>query len=210
MEEQENTAQDQQEDVSNVAEAASEQKQREPNKKEQAYISGLMKLLHSKQTSKVVDQMLQADRPEKSIPDTALFVEDQMEKMITQKAPLPSLDTRFLAGQYLVSDLITIGNTAGWWEITQPEQIQPILQDTFQKYIEKGLHDGTIDPIELQQKAEGLMTDEQKAKGLEMAGVAGVPHQPDQFTAMAAYGHQRERQGMTRGQQQQGVLNNGS
>lgn len=163
---------------------------------DQAYISGLMKLLHSKETAPSVEEMLQSGPPEKTIPVIALQINDQMEQAVEKK---PSLETALAAGTYLVQDLIEIGNAAGFFQIETEEQIKPILQGTIQQYIEKGLKEGTIDPVELQEKVEPLMDDDQRATGMQAAELTGIPKGPTQDTAMAAYGRKMEQKGMMKG-----------
>lgn len=168
----------------------------EMSKADQAYISGLMKLLHSKETAPSVEEMLQSGPPEKTIPAVALQVNAQMEEAVEKK---PSLETALTAGVYLVSDLVEIGNTAGFFQIESEEQVRPILQDVMQQYIERGLKDGSIDPVELQEKVEPLMTEDQRATGMQAAEMTGIPKAPTQQTAMNAYGSQMERKGMMKG-----------
>jgi hypothetical protein len=168
-------------------------------KEVQAYVLGLSKMLHSKQTSPKVLEMLKAGEPEKTIPHTAMMLNQQMEDAVRAKGKSPSLDTLFAAGQFLVGDLIEIGNAAGIFQLETEEQIAPIVQNTFQVYIEKGLKDGTIDPIELQKKVEPLMSDEHKQLGLQAAQRTGVPEQPDETTAMEMYAMQRSKKGALQG-----------
>jgi hypothetical protein len=163
---------------------------------DQAYISGLMKLLHSKDTAPHVEEMLKSGPPEQTIPATALQINGQMEEAAGQKPPL---ETALIAGVYLVQDLIEIGNAAGYFELQDPEQMKPILQTTMQQYIEAGLQDGTIDPVELQEKVEPLMDEEQRATGMQAAELTGIPKAPTQETAMSAYGRQMERKGVMSG-----------
>jgi len=162
---------------------------------DQAYIGGLMKMLHSKETAPLVEEMLQAGEPGDTIPRIANQINDQMEQAVKKK---PALETALAAGIYLVQDLIEIGRAAGYFDVTE-DQMQPIFRDTMQIYIEAGLNDGSIDPIELQEKVEPLMDEQQKATGLQAAELTGVPKQATEQTAMAAYGAKRERQGMMRG-----------
>lgn len=178
-----------------------EQDQLDPKteKEMQAYVLGLSKMLHSKQTSPKVLEMLKAGQPEQTIPHTAMILNQQMEDAVRAKGKSPSLDTLFAAGQFLVGDLIEIGNAAGIFQLETEEQIAPIVQNTFQVYIEKGLKDGTIDPIELQKKVEPLMPEEHRQLGLEAARRTGVPEQPDETTAMEMYAMQRVRKGALQG-----------
>lgn len=175
-------------------------KKEEPmSKADQAYLSGLMKILHSKETAPQVDAMLQSAAPEKSIPQVALLVNDQMEQAVTQKSGKPSLDTLLKAGVYLVSDLIQIGNTGGFFKVETEQQTRLILETTLKQYITKGLEDGSIDPVELQAKVEPLMTEDQRATGLRAAKLTGTKLEPDESTVLEAYGAKRERKGMLKG-----------
>lgn len=168
----------------------------------EAYISGLSKMLHGKETRNQVLSMLKSAEPQIAIPQTALTVNMQMEQAISSKGKKPSLDVLAAAAQFLVGDLLEIGNAAGIFNIQDEQQIGAILTDTMQQYIEKGLKDGSIDPIELQQKAEPLMDEEHRALGMEAAKRTGIPLEPDQNTAMQAYGRKMEMKGMLKGGKQ--------
>lgn len=163
------------------------------------YTMGLSKLLHGKESSREIMEMLKGGEPQTTIPATALLVNGMMESSIGNP---PSLDVLVAAGSFLVGDLIEIGNAAGIFQLETEEQIGPILQETMQKYIEDGLEKGTIDPIELQEKTEGLMSAEQQGMGMRDAGANEVPMEPDQNTAMQAYGAKMERKGALKGGQQ--------
>lgn len=177
---------------------------KELSKEDQVYISGLMKLLHSKKTAPVIDEMLSSGPPEQTIPQVALMVNDQMEKEVSKKKKV-ELETLLLGGMYLVSDLIELGNAGGIFQIEDEEQIRDITQATFQTYIERGLKDGSIDPIELQSKVEPLLNEQQKGLGGQLGGEHQVPTAPNEDTAMEVYGAQRERAGMLKGGQQNGI-----
>lgn len=176
---------------------------KELSQQDQAYISGIMKLMHSKKTAPMVEEMLQAGPPEDVIPKIAMMLNDQMEKAVGQK---PSLETLLAAFIALVQDLIELGNVGGFWKIDSEEQIGLILKTTLQTYIEKGLKDGTIDPVELQEKAGALMSEEQKQQGMSAGSQYGVPTEANQNTAMASYGSKMERQGMMKGPQAGGAV----
>lgn len=168
----------------------------------QAYVMGLSKMLHGKQTQPQVVSMLKSvEDPSKSIPQIALLVNDQMEQAVKGKGKKPSLDVLLGAAQFLVGDLIEMGNAMGVFQLETEEQIAPILQSTMQTYIEKGLKDGSVDPIELQKKVEPMMPEQDRIKALEIAKAEGLPTEPNQLTAMEAYARKREQQGMLRGGQ---------
>jgi len=164
------------------------------------YVMGLSKILHGPKTQPQVMNMLKSgDNPEKLVPQVALMINDQMEQAIQTKGKKPSLEVLIAASQFLVGDLIEMGNAAGIFQIETAEQVEPILKGTIQSYIERGLSDGSIDPVELQQKVEPMMSDEHRALGLEAAQKSGLPSAPGQLTAMEAYARKREQKGMQRG-----------
>lgn len=175
-----------------------DQQQLDPKveKEVQAYTMGLSKMLHSKKTQPQVVQMLKSGGdPETLVPQIALLINDQMETAVKQKGQKPSLEVLLGAAQFLVGDLIEMGNAMGIFQIETEEQIGPILQNTMQKYIEKGLKDGSVDPIELQQKVEPMMPEDMRQKALGIAEAEGIPSAPNQLTAMEAYAQKRMAKG---------------
>ncbi len=167
-----------------------------------SYIAGLSKLMHSPETSARIVEMLKSNDPAKSIPAAALTINARAEEEYAKSNGKPSLDVLLNAGAFIVNDLIEIGNAAGLFQLETEEEIAPILQDTMQQYIEKGLDEGSIDPVELQQKVEPLMNDEHRALGMEAASRSGIPDGPNQNTAMESYGRKMQHKGMLRGQQE--------
>lgn len=165
-----------------------------------AYTTGLMKMLHSKETSPKIMEMLKAGPPEVVVPQTALLVNQQMEDGLKAKGSKPSLETLLSASVYLTQDLVEMGNTAGLFQVSE-EQVGPIMQATMQQYIEKGLKDKSIDPVELQTLVEPLMDEGQQGLALEAGAASGIPTTPDQNTAMEQYATKREQKGMMRGGQ---------
>lgn len=182
---------------------AAPEQQIDPKAKQEmeAYITGLSKLIHGKDSSRQILEMLKGGEPQTTIPATALAVNEMMEGTLKQKGAPPSLDVVLAGGQFLISDLIEIGNASGIFNLTTEEQIGPILQDTMQQYIEKGLENGSIDPVELQKLAEPLMNEEQFNYGMQNAGAAGIPMEPDQNTAMQSYGAKMQKKGALQGGQ---------
>jgi len=152
----------------------------------EAYVSGLSKLLHGKETKSQVYEMLKSGQPEKTIPATALQINEQMEGAFKNKGHKPSMTTLVASAQFLVTDLIEIGNAGGFFQINPEDAnvIGPILTNTMQPYIEKGLADGSIDPVELQALIEPMMSDEAKSEGLRVAGEQGMSATPGVSQAM--------------------------
>lgn len=162
----------------------------EMNPDQQAYVTGLMKMIHDPQASPKIVDTLGAAPPNQSVPHVALMLNEQFEVQARSQGKVPDLNTLLAAGIYLVTDLVELGNTAGAFKVSE-EEIGPIIEDTLQQYIEKGLKKGTIDPVELQESVEPLMNEEQKQLGLQAGAASGVPPQADQSTAMEAYARQR-------------------
>ncbi len=179
-----------------------DQSTKELSQKDKAYVSGLLKILHSKKTAPMVEDMLKSGDPQTTIPATALQVNQLMEDSIKEKSgSKPELTTIFAGGVFLVNDLVEIGNTAGFFNVDPQKDLEPIMKDTFQQYIQKGLKDKTIDPVELQAIAEPLMSDKQRAYGMNVAKQGGIPEEANHVTAMESYGLQMQNKGMLRAQQ---------
>lgn len=180
------------------------QEQPEMSAKDEAYVGGLMKLLHSRQTSGNIVGMLKSAPPEKSIPQAALTIFQQYDKQVSSKSGSQTpLETKLIGGVYLVGDLIEIGNASAAFErqLTQ-EDFQPLLQETMQPYIHQGLKDGSIDPVELQAALEPLMDDQQLAQGMQAAEATGTPLVAGQAAAMETYASQRERRAVNKASNQ--------
>jgi len=154
------------------------------------YIGLLSKMLHSPQTKEGVYGMLQAGDPMQSIPSTALAINSQAEQAFVKKGGKPSLNTLSAGAQFLVNDLVEIGNAGGFFQINLEEGnvAHDLMLATMQPYIEKGLKDGSIDPVELQQIAEPLMNEMEQGEGSRMYGEGeGLPMEADERTAMETY-----------------------
>jgi hypothetical protein len=166
-----------------------------PSKQDEAYTSALLKAVHSKKTRKKVHDMLGSTYPEVAVPKTALMINELVEKKAREGGKPPSLETLLYANTMLINDLIEVGNLAEVWEqpVDTEEQVGAILQDTMQQYIQKGLKDGTIDPVELQQKVEPLMSEEHRTAANQWGQKAGVPQKAGEAAAMEQYAQQRVR-----------------
>ncbi len=144
-----------------------------------SYITMMMDFVHNKKTSKSILDMLKSGQPEQTIPQTALRVNSMAEQMVQKETGSPpSSFAKIGASIYLVSDLIEVGNAAGLFNISDENQIKSIYKDTLQKYIHNGIKDGSIDPVELQQAAEPLLSEEQRNAGSEVGIKAGVSARP--------------------------------
>lgn len=152
-----------------------------------------VQLIHSKKTSGSVMEMLSAfPTGDKAIPPAANTLLGQVEGRMAQRKQKVPNDVKIAAISYVVSDLALLGNKAGVWE--QPvgqDQIQPILQESMQLYIRKGLKNKTLDPIQLQKEAEQLLTPEQRERGLSFGQEGGTPGEPTANMAARQYADQQ-------------------
>ena len=154
----------------------------DPKLKEKAesYISVLMNELHAPETREdVLDMLKSSSDPFMTIPQAAMAINDAAAMKIQKSGGRVDISTMFLGSQYLVGDLMEIGNTFGIFETTK-EDFPDLYQDSLQMFIQRGLKDGTIDPIELQLTGEKIMSDNQKIGGHYLAEQQGIPYQPTQ------------------------------
>ena len=150
-------------------------------------------MVYHPDTKASIQSMLKAAPPEQSVPTTVNTVFMKFEDMATQKnkKPMP-LDMRLAGGVHLFSEVMEIGEALGVIpEDMQPDAMQPLLKDTMQMYIQKGLKTGSIDPIELQQQIEPLLTDDEMAVGLTLGEGQGVPPELQQAQANEGMYQQR-------------------
>jgi len=146
-----------------------------------SYVTMLMDLIHNKATSSSILDMLKSGDPNQTVPATALQVNSMAENMVAQSTGSPPTTNALLGGSiYLVSDLIETGNASGIFSITDEGQVTQIFQDTLQQYIHQGIKNGTIDPVELQQSVEPLLSNEQRQVGMQIGQQAGVAPKPTQ------------------------------
>ena len=158
----------------------------EDARRTKVYLAGLSDLLYNKDTKTQVFESIKSGPPEKSVPNTAMVLNSQMERQVTEKGSPPALSTKINANLFLVSELVEMGNAGGLWALDK-EQMTPIFQETLKQYIHKGIKEKTIDPIELQGAMEGLLTEEQKQQGLQAAQARGIPAEPGVSHAMEKY-----------------------
>ena len=158
-----------------------------------SYTTLLMDMIHNKATSGKVLDMLKADKPERSVPSTALTINDTAMNMMQETGESVTPDILLPSSVYLVGDLIDTGNSSGIFNVTE-QQIPGIFQSTVQGYIEKGLKDGSIDPIELQASIEPMLNEQQMAQGQSTMQQSGIPSQPTQQMAMDSYAKKKNMQ----------------
>ena len=149
-------------------------------------------LYHPKGGSESVQKMLTDGPPEVTIPTVVNTVFQRFEDMASQKqGPMP-LDIKLVAGIHLFSEVMEMAEAKGVIPEDLPEEkIQPMLKECMQKYIQKGLKEGSIDVIDLQQRIEPLLTDEEREIGLGFAKAMGTPEQMGPMQAAEGMYQQR-------------------
>lgn len=157
-------------------------------KKAEGYKTMLMTLLHSKETREdVLDILRGSNDPYITVPQAAMAVNDMgvvnMERGGVKVEPAVQL----ASSQYLLEDLVQLGQAIGQF---QEADMEALSEDTYQIYVERGVKDGSIDPIQLQLEAEQLMTDNQLAAGTAM-GAGQVPGRPSQQAMTEQYASKR-------------------
>lgn len=169
----------------------------------QTYTTGLSELLHGKQTSpQIVDMLKNGGPPEQSIPHAVTLVNTKMADSIGDKGQRPSLEVLFGGTIFLVNDLLEMGIAANAFGPPDEDGTVNILKQSIQAQIQAGLKDGTIDPVELQEKVEPMMNEQARVDGMQVGASAGIPDVPDEMTAMEAYGAKRQQKGMLQGKAQ--------
>jgi hypothetical protein len=173
-------------------ESKSPKEDKKLKKEMNVYEGGISKILHGKQSKAKVYEMLKSAPPEKSIPETTMHINMQMIDILSKRGKKPSLEAIFGGTVFTIHELAEIGEAGGFFE--QPlneENIKPVLQASLQKMIEEGVRAKVIDPIELQEKIEPLLSDEQKQMGLQAGQQTGVPAEPNESVAMERYAQER-------------------
>ena len=180
-----------------------------------SYVVALMNELHGSETrDDVLDILKNGKDPYIGIPEAAMAVNDAAVAKFEQNGVKVDLNTQFNASQFLINDLMEIGSKFGFFEVTQ-DDFAPLLEDSLQTYVERGLKDGTIDPVELQLTAEKFTTENQRIAGLYHGQENGVPPAPQQQqiiyqiqqnAAREATAEEKRKQAVAAGQLQQQQL----
>lgn len=167
-------------------------------KKVEDYASILMTIMHGPETRDDVLEMLSSSPdPFITVPQAAITVNDIARQKIEKQQGKVDEATMLAASQYLVGDLIELGEAAGKFQVS-PEDNAELYQDAVQMYIERGLKSGEIDPIELQLAGEQFMSTNQKVGGQYLAQEQGLGYEPSQGQMLNQFGKAREKQALAR------------
>jgi len=144
-----------------------------------------MRILHGPNSKgKVIEMLKSGDDPFAIVPHAFNSVNNMAIDMLEKSGIEVSPNAQFGASMYLISDLLQLGYAAAGWEELDETEEQNVYEDSLQIIIEKGLKDGSIDPIQLQFEAEKFLDKDQTMAGTELAKASGVPPEPSQQTIM--------------------------
>jgi hypothetical protein len=171
----------------------------------------LINLIHGKQTrDKVINMLKSNPDPFIAIPETVMTINDMGVGMMKKGGIKVPEGVQLVASQFLISDIVELGNASKSWENPVGEdQVPALIEDSYQKYIERGLNDKTIDPIQLQLEAQKAMTPEQATAGAMFGQREGIPMQPQQGAMLSQQVNSRlhqERQSALAGQAKQQAM----
>lgn len=154
-----------------------------------AYIMTLMNIVHSDQTGNSMVELLKAGPPEQSVPQASLEANAIVEKALKGKGIEPKDEVKMAGAMYLAADLTELGNSSGAWEqpVEDPQAVIGYFQSTLQKYVHKGIKEGTIDPVELQAQTEPMLNEQQLAVGIKGAEALELPPSPTASMGMDEY-----------------------
>lgn len=190
----------------------------EAQKRVQAYTSVLIKIMHSKETRDGLIDMLAGGEKEKApgpaegsegmpreqkgrtndpfiaVPQAAVVVNDMALAFMKDNGIEVDFGTQLAGSATVISDIIQLGYAKKIWPELSQEEVAGIYEDALQIVIERGLKDGSIDPIQLQADVEPLMNEDQKGIGNQMAEKGGLGSEPSQQAMTEQYAQGQVRQ----------------
>lgn len=158
------------------------------------YMTVVVHLMYSKEMKAHTLAMIKSsDDPFITVPTAVNQVIKDTDKIFAKQGINITNEIRLAASQVILNDIIEIGRSQQIFDVTE-EEIPQLMEDVMQMYIENGLKDGSIDPIQLQIDGEKLMTKEQLAGGQAFAAKGGIPLSLSQQQMTEQYGNSRARQ----------------
>jgi hypothetical protein len=166
-------------------------------KEAKGYETVLMELMHGKKTRDQVIKMLKAaPDPFVTVPQAAMTINDMGVDMMKRGGAPVSVGAQLAASHFILDDLLQLGQACQAFEWNE-EDLPALVEDAYQMYIERGLKDRSIDPIQLQVEAQKAMTEEQMAGGLVL-GHGKTPQQPDRRAMIEQYADGKARKATDR------------
>jgi len=135
--------------------------------------------MYEPKTKGSVQKMLQSGPPEMTIPAVTNQLMGRFEDIMRPKNGEMSLDMKLGVGVMAFTEVSTLASAMGMIpkKLTD-DQTSGLLKDTMQQYIQRGLKEKTIDPIELQLAVEPLLTPEEQMMARQSGQAMGVPGKP--------------------------------
>jgi len=165
----------------------------------ETYSIVLMKFLHGKETRDLVMDILKSsDEPFDTVPEAVNKINDIASKTAEQGGQKISQDVQLASSVFLFNDIVELGKAAGIFQVPE-EEMTELYQDCIEIHIQKGLKDGSIDPIQLQLDTEELMTEHQKAGGMGLAEFSGTPQELSQAQMTEQYAQDQVRNAEAKG-----------
>ena len=187
-----------------MSQAGSEEIDPQTKSRIEAFNVVLMNIMHSEQTREEVLNMLKDDGdddeatndPFLTIPNAAVSINDMAVTLMAEKQIKVGFDIQLAGSVLVLNDLVELGIATKLWEELPEEDVAMIYEDTLQIVIERGLEDGSIDPIQLQLDAESLMNEDQKRGGDALAQEKGLGAEPSSQAMSEQHAQGRERKAM--------------
>jgi hypothetical protein len=176
----------------------------EMEKKANQYKQVLTELLHSpKSRDSVTATLTSSPDPFDSVPTAAVATNDMGVNLMKQSGHDVDFGVQLMTSDFLITELIHLGYAAAGWEELTEEDFAGIYEDTIQTVIERGLADGSIDPIQLQLEIEPLLDENQMAGGKHLQKQAGLEDGPSQgaMVDQQVQGKVRQKEGQMAKQQ---------
>ena len=162
----------------------------------------LMQIMHGKKTRDQVIEVLKSNPdPYITVPKAAMTINDMGVQSMKQGGIDVEPGVQLVASQLVLNDLIELGQASEAFMVEE-DDIEAILEDTYQAYVERGLKDKSIDPIQLQLEVQQIMDPEMLAGGMAM-GAGKVPGVPDQRAVIEQNALMREDAAVKKAQGQQ-------
>lgn len=132
-----------------------------------AYTDNATLVIYSEESQPAILQSLQSEKePIMSVAVTAFIVHKKLESSLAAEGEKMTEITMALGAAHVVSELVVLAEAAGLYTLSPEERLEAYKQAVM-KYMEAGLKDGSIDPVELQKSIEPLMTREQRDYGMQ-------------------------------------------
>ena len=143
--------------------------------------AAMLDMLYDPKTKSTVQNQLQGGDPGITIPATTNMIMGRFEDIMRPKNGELSLDMKLAVGVQTFQEVMQLAQGMGVLpEEVGDETVEPLLKQSMQQYIQKGLKEKTIDPMELQEAVEPLLTPEEQMIGRGMGQQFNVPGAPTQ------------------------------